>query len=402
MAEVIAFIPVRGGSQSIPLKNIRSFCGKPLVYWAVKALQNCVGVDRIVVATDSPEIEEAVLGFGFGKVEVYHRSAESATNTAPTEAVMLEYLCAAHLPLDSLFVLVQATSPLTETRHFDEAFALYRTGGYDSLLSVVRSFRFFWTEVGTSVNYDYLCRPRRQDFSGSLMENGAFYINTVSGILSTGNRLCGRIGLYEMPDYTATEIDEVDDWMILESLMRTHHSHFQQSSGRGNVKLFLTDVDGVLTDCGMYYSSDGTELKKFNTRDGMAFRLLREAGIKTGILTSEDTSIVSARSLKLHADHLYQGLTREGKLAAALDICRLEGISLSETAYIGDDLNCLDLLRAAGHAACPQDAANEVKQLPGIRVLQAVEGGGAVREWVEQILYDSSLKSSNIFANTYE
>ena len=87
------------------------------------------------------------------------------------------------------------TSPLTETIHFDEALFLYNNGKYDSILTCVRNYRFFWNEDGTSRNYDFKKRPRRQDFSGILMENGAFYISKVENILKSGNRLSGKIGI---------------------------------------------------------------------------------------------------------------------------------------------------------------------------------------------------------------
>ncbi len=119
------------------------------------------------------------------------------------------------------------------------------------------------------------------------------------------------------------------------------------------IKLFLTDVDGVLTDGGMYYTESGDEFKKFNTRDGMAFELLRKAEIKTGIITSENTQIVARRAAKIKADYLYQGQRDGGKLAAAKEICEKEGITLREVAYIGDDLNCIGLLEKVGLAACP-------------------------------------------------
>ena len=130
---------------------------------------------------------------------------------------------------------------------------MYAKGEYDSIITCVRNYRFFWNENGTSMNYDYMNRPRRQNFSGMLMENGAFYINTVSNIKKTGNRLSGKIGIYEMPDYTAFEIDEPDDWLILENLM---HKHILSRIDKfdGNIKLFLSDVDGTLTDGGMYYT----------------------------------------------------------------------------------------------------------------------------------------------------
>ena len=381
--QVTAFIPVRGGSKSIPLKNIREFCGKPLVYWNIAALQAAGLVDKIVVATDSDDIEATVRSFGFDKVEIYRRSAENASDTASTESVMLEYIHAARLSEETVFMLVQATSPLTQTIHFQEALQLYSEGNYDSLLTCVVNKRFFWNKNGTPRNYDYMNRPRRQNFDGELMENGAFYINTVKNILQSGNRLSGKIGIYEMPEYTAIEIDEPDDWTMLENLMRKHVLKTQPVT---KIKLFLTDVDGVLTDGGMYYSETGDELKKFNTRDGMGFHLLREAGIKSGIITTENTQIVERRAAKLKVDYVYQGKNTGGKLQTALEICRKEGITLAEAAYIGDDINCYDLLCEVGMAACPADAVDKIKTIPNIRILRKKGGEGVVREFIEIIL----------------
>ncbi|NLK82289.1 MAG: acylneuraminate cytidylyltransferase [Bacteroidales bacterium] len=381
--QITAFIPVRGGSKSIPLKNIKEFCGKPLVYWNIAALQHTKSVDAIVVATDSDEIEQTVLSFKFDKVSVYRRSPENASDTASTESVMLEYIDYAQLARDSVFMLVQATSPLTETHHFQEALELFVTNKYDSILTCVRNKRFFWNENGTPQNYDYTNRPRRQDFSGMLMENGAFYINRVHNIIRDKNRLSGNIGIYEMPEYTAFEIDEPDDWFIMERLM---HKYVLSKQPKKQIKLVLTDVDGVLTDAGMYYSENGDELKKFNTHDGMAFQLLREAGIKTGIITSENTNIVERRAKKLKVDYLYQGKREGGKLAAAQEICAQEGISLLEVAYIGDDINCFDLLSAVGHPFCPQNALPKIKNIPNITMLKTNGGDGVLREMLNSII----------------
>lgn len=381
--KTIAFIPVRGGSKSIPLKNIKNFCGKPLVYWNIAALQNAGRVDEIVVATDSEDIKRTVNNFHFDKVKIYNRSTENATDTASTESVMLEYISTTDLKSDDIFILVQATSPLTETKHFEEALDIYKQNHFDSMLTCVRSYRFFWNEDGTSKNYDYHNRPRRQDYKGDYMENGAFYINTVKNILKSKNRLSGKIGIYEMPEYTAMEIDEPDDWIILETMMYKHVLSKQLSK---RIKLFLTDVDGVLTDGGMYYSEKGDELKKFNTRDGMAFELLHSAGIKTGIITSENTKIVENRAKKMKVDYLIQGKREGGKLEAAKEICEKEKISLDEVAYIGDDINCIALLKAARIKACPNDADNNVKNILGIIILSNKGGYGAVREFANYIL----------------
>lgn len=378
----IAFIPVRGGSKSIPLKNIKPFCGKPLVCWNIEALEACPEVDQIIVATDSDQIEAVVATRDYKKVKIYRRDPQNAVDTASTESVMLEYLEKAGLQADDIFMLVQATSPLTATRHFSEALQMYATGEHDSILTCVRNYRFYWNEDGTSKNYDYRNRPRRQNFAGTLMENGAFYINTAGNVARDRNRLSGKIGIYEMPEYTATEIDEPDDWVILENLMR-RHVLAKREPAQAKIKLFISDVDGTLTDAGMYYSERGDELKKFNTRDGMGLSLLAKAGIKTAIITSEETRIVANRARKLNVDFLYQGKRDGGKLAAAQDICHELQISLDQVAYIGDDINCVDLLSSVGLSACPADACPEVKAVPGIKVMSLKGGQGCVREFID-------------------
>ena len=384
--KTIAFIPVRGGSKSIPLKNIKIFCGKPLVCWNIEALEACNLVDEIIVATDSDEIWNTVESRQYTKTTLYRRSAKNACDTASTESVMLEYINYAQLQEDTIFMLVQATSPLTENVHFVEALQMYSKGEYDSILTCVRNYRFFWNEDGTSMNYDYMNRPRRQNFNGTLMENGAFYINTVGNILESGNRLSGKIGIYEMPEYTATEIDEPDDWTVLESLMQRHVLS-KCRPNKKKIKLFLCDVDGTLTDGGMYYTETGDELKKFNTRDGMGFQLLREAGIKTGIITSENTKIVVNRAKKLKIDYVRQSKRDGGKVSAAQDICAELGINLDEVAYIGDDINCYNLLKRVGYAFCPQNAVPQIKKITSIQILSKKGGDGAVREAIDILLH---------------
>jgi YrbI family 3-deoxy-D-manno-octulosonate 8-phosphate phosphatase len=150
------------------------------------------------------------------------------------------------------------------------------------------------------------------------------------------------------------------------------------------IKIFLTDVDGVMTDAGMYYTESGDELKKFNTHDGMGLKLIQAEGIKTGIITSENTKIVERRAAKLKLDYLYQGTYT--KLQAAKEICEKEGVTLNEVAYIGDDVNCFELLSNVGLAACPANALPKIKAIKGIIHLEKKGGDGAVREFIEMIL----------------
>ena len=153
-----------------------------------------------------------------------------------------------------------------------------------------------------------------------------------------------------------------------------------------DIKILVLDVDGTLTDAGMYYGENGNELKKFNTRDGKGFELLRRAGIKTGIITSGNTKIVENRAKKLKVDFLRQGIEHNGKLEVVKKICQNENILLSEVAYIGDDINCKELLQSVGLAACPLDAVQEVKDILNIITLSKKGGDGAVREFAEHVL----------------
>ena len=219
----IAFIPVRGGSKSIPLKNIKILNGKPLVYWTVKAACEASCVEKVVVATDSEKIKQAVSEFGFDKVEIYDRDPANAQDTSSTESVMLEYINKSDLNSNDMFVLIQATSPLLKSEYINEMFNVLKSSDADSIFSGVREKQFHWIETSEGVkpiNYDYKNRPRRQDFQGIIAENGACYINSIGNVLKEKCRISGKIIAYEMPAETAYEIDEESDWLIVEELMK--------------------------------------------------------------------------------------------------------------------------------------------------------------------------------------
>jgi N-acylneuraminate cytidylyltransferase len=376
---VIAFIPARGGSKSISKKNIKVFCGRPLIFWNLQELQNSI-VDEIIVATDSTEIKSIVNAFNFSKVKVYDRSKENSQDTSSTESVMLEYINCSNISNEDTFMLVQATSPFTQSIHFNEGLELFKQ--QDSILTCCESKRFSWKN-GKALNYDIYNRPRRQDFVGTFIENGAFYISSVEAIKETKNRISGDIGIYEMPEYTYTEIDDPEDWIVAESLMKRFILN-NEVKDFSNIKLFLSDVDGVLTDAGMYYTESGDEFKKFCTYDGMGFQLLQKTGVKVGILTTEDKELNRRRAKKLGLDFDFHGA--KDKLQIVKDLCIKENITLSEVAYIGDDVNCFDLLSHVGIAACPNNAVEKIKAIPNIMLLQKKGGDGVVREFVELFL----------------
>ena len=151
----------------------------------------------------------------------------------------------------------------------------------------------------------------------------------------------------------------------------------------GRVRLLVLDVDGVLTDAGMYYSESGDELKKFNTRDGHGIRMLQDAGVPTAIVTRERTAIVSRRAAKLHIDDVHQGVL--DKLPVVRALCDKHDVAAAETCYIGDDLGDLDAMRFVGYPVAVRDAVPQIRAVA--RYVTRRRGGeGAVREVCDLIL----------------
>ncbi len=149
------------------------------------------------------------------------------------------------------------------------------------------------------------------------------------------------------------------------------------------IKLVIMDVDGVLTDGGLYYTSEGLIMKKFNVKDGMGVYRLREAGIDCGIITTDDSELVFRRGDRLKLSFTYIGvLNKEQRLN---EICQKRNINFEEVAFIGDDLNDEGIIKSAGLSACPSDAVSEIQDIVDI-VLTKKGGEGAFREFAEIIL----------------
>ncbi|SDB23430.1 N-acylneuraminate cytidylyltransferase [Eubacterium oxidoreducens] len=378
----VAFIPVRGGSKSIPLKNIKPILGKPLVYWTVKAACECSAIDKVYIATDSDKIKETVEHFHFPKAVVIGRSAESASDTASTESAMLEF--ASQYDFDNI-VLIQATSPLLTADDLTRGMKLFESDGCDSVLSAVLQKRFYWEAdskgFASPMNYDVYHRPRRQDFDGSYTENGAFYITRKEDLLRTKNRVSGRMKICEMSEESFFEIDEPSDWVIIEALMRKK-GITAAPCDLSKIKLFLTDCDGCLTDGGMYLTENGDELKRFQALDGKGIAILREHGVKVGIVTGETRNLLKTRAQKLKLHYLKMGA--DDKLPIVKQICDELGISLSEVAYVGDDLPDIPVIQAVGYGCSVPNGREEVKAVADY-VTTAAGGNGAIREVTDQI-----------------
>ena len=220
MKKIVAFIPARGGSKGIPNKNIKEFAGKPLIVHSIKYALESKLVNEVIVSTDDNEISKISKNAG---ASIIKRPLELCTDTATTESAIEHYLHSSKVKPD-VIVLLQATSPLRPKGSLDEALRHFQKGGYDSLLSICSTHRFFWRvkdDNTTYAEYAYLNRPRRQDMKLEdvrFIENGSLYIFSHAHFDKTGNRLGGKIGFVEWPEDCNIEIDTITDFKILEGI----------------------------------------------------------------------------------------------------------------------------------------------------------------------------------------
>lgn len=218
----IAMIPARGGSKSVPLKNIKDIAGQPLIYWSLDAAVNSDFIDRVYVSTDSETVKRVVLAYdkpNKDKIIVVERSEESSTDMASTEDVMLDFT--ARVEYENM-VFIQCTNPLITTADIDEAIKIHPH--FDSVLSTVVQKRFYWAlqpdKTIKEIGHDIRKRPRRQDWDGILAENGSIYIISRENLLKGKCRLFGRIGTYVMDESSYFEIDEPLDWLVVETILK--------------------------------------------------------------------------------------------------------------------------------------------------------------------------------------
>ena len=149
-----------------------------------------------------------------------------------------------------------------------------------------------------------------------------------------------------------------------------------------HIKILICDVDGVMTDGGMYIASDGSEMKRFNSKDGMAVAMCRDAGVDFGIISAgHDPGLVMARAKQLKLKHV--SVSKRPKIDVLNEWLAAMKLDASEVAYIGDDLTDIEVMKTVGMSACPADAAKQVKAIAQI-VLTKDGGAGCVRELVEE------------------
>jgi CMP-N,N'-diacetyllegionaminic acid synthase len=220
--QIIAVIPARGGSKRVPRKNLLLLRGKPLLAYSIEHAKRSRLVDRIIVSTDDDEIADVAIQYD---AEVIKRPPELSGDTASSETALLhvvDWLAEKEKYEPDILVFLQCTSPLRNENDIDNAIGVFLENNADSLFSACRFNKYIWrvcNGAASPINYDYRHRWREQDFPHQVLENGSIFVFKTSILKELGNRLGGKIVVYEMDELSSIQIDSNEDIMLCKCIM---------------------------------------------------------------------------------------------------------------------------------------------------------------------------------------
>lgn len=379
-----AVIPARGGSKGVPGKNLSIVGGRSLIRRAIEACQRAATVSRVVVSTDDQRIAAAASACG---AEVVRRPTEIAGDEATSESAVLhalESLTSDGIPLPIGVVLVQCTSPFTSPSDIDGVASLLTK--FDCAFTAVRSHVFLWRRTGdgtaTGVNHDQRVRRRRQDLEPEFAESGNAYAMRTAGFIKARHRFFGSTSVFEVDGSHWLEIDTPADLDRARALAKIESRRTPDRALLASIDAVIFDFDGVLTDNTVIVHQDGTESVTAHRGDGLGIAALQNAGIRVLILSKERNPVVAARAKKLAVEVIHGC---DDKRPAALTWLSQLGTDPLRCAFVGNDVNDVDLMSVIGLAAAPRDA-HPAALSAADWVLNSVGGRGAAREVSDAVL----------------
>ena len=395
----IAIVPARGGSKSLPRKNARPLAGHPLLAWSIAAAREARLVHRVLVSTDDPELQE--IAVRYGAEAPFLRPAELARDDTPDLPVFthaLRWLEDNEDVRPEVLVQLRPTSPLRPPGLVDRGVrALLEEPDADSLRAVVpcsqNPFKSWRLSDGRLrplfESIDGLREPYnqpRQALPAAFWQTG--HLDVVRRETVLRGSLTGEQVLPLLVDGCyAVDIDGPEHWADAERALQDGRLTCVRPTGTvaspfTGVRMVVFDFDGVFTDNRVYVDEDGRESVACSRADGAGLERLRRRGMPVAVLSAEENGVVAARCTKLGVPFV-QGVREKAPALRAL--VAHEGLSLSEVAYVGNDLPDLPCLRLAGVGIAVADAAVEVRRAADV-VLGSAGGQGAVREVCDAIL----------------
>ena len=397
--EVLALIPARGGSKSIPGKNIRLLAGHPLMAYSIAAGLRANSVNRVIVSTDDEEV--AKIAVGYGAEAPFMRPPDLAADDTPDLPVFqhaLSWLESQEGYHPDVIVQLRPTSPLRPLDCVDKAVEfLLSHPEADSVRGVVPTGQNpykMWRLTGDgrlepllTNGFDEPYNMPRQKLPKTYWQTGHIDVIRPATIIE-GNSMSGEVILPIMldPEYTV-DIDTLRDWRRVEWLLFNSDLEFARP-GPGprplpeQVELVVLDFDGVLTDNRVWVDAEGREVVAAHRGDGWGVALLRERGVEVVVLSSETDPVVEARCRKLGISSS-QGLT--DKATALNKLIEERRVDPAHVVYLGNDVNDVQCFPLVACAVVVADAHPNARVQADL-VLKRPGGFGAVREMCDLIL----------------
>lgn len=377
--KIVGVIPAKGSSSRTVNKNRQNVLNVPLFLWAANNLNRILDRSDIYIDSDSKEILSLAKYYGFSIIERPSNLATNATNG--NELLQWE---ASNIKAD---LYIQHLPPMIFLKKdtLQKGIDKVTKEGYHSAFGARKEQIYLWNDEGPL--YDLVNLPNSFTLRETIIEGMGLYFTTRDFLDKSGLRVNHESALIELDKYEAIDIDYPEDLEFARCVAKGLGAHSNYTNAiekfypRKNIKLLILDVDGVMTDGGMYYS-DKDQYKKFNTKDGLAIKkITSSSNIKVAFLSSgNNLRIIQERAKTLNVDMIYVGF--ENKEVILQKWINDLKITYDEVAYIGDDINDYNAMKLCGLKACPQDAVEKIKDISDI-VLKNIGGRGCVREFID-------------------
>ncbi|MGA1823352.1 MAG: cytidylyltransferase domain-containing protein [bacterium] len=380
-----AIIPARGGSKGIPHKNISLLAGKPLLAHTIECAYKAQSIKRVIVSTDDKNIALVAKQY---RGEVIMRPPDISGDKASSESALLHVLTHLHdveRYEPEIVVFLQCTSPLTVPEDIDGTMKALFDNHADTALAVAPFHYFLWQRhkdgSATGIGHDKEVRLLRQEREPHFRETGGVYIMRTKGFKKAQHRFFGKTSLYVLPNERCLEIDNPEDFLIAEILMREFQKKQKIHALPDRISMLVLDFDGVFTNNKVIVAENGREAVVCDRGDGWGICQLKRKGVPILVLSTEKNPVVKARCEKLGIEYI-QGV--DDKLSVLQTVLAERNMQPEDVIYVGNDLNDLDCLRAVGCAVVVRDAHRNVQAVAKI-ILSTCGGNGAIREICELI-----------------
>jgi YrbI family 3-deoxy-D-manno-octulosonate 8-phosphate phosphatase len=397
MSGTVAIVPARGGSKSIPGKNIRPLGGIPLLAYSIEAGRRARQVDRVIVSTDDEQVAD--IARTWGADVPFLRPAAIAGDTTPDLPVfqhVLDWLEANADCVPEVVVQLRPTSPLRPPDCVDTAIELLRrVETIDSVRGVVQASQNpykMWRLQADSTLTPLLASETpqaynqpRQELPQTYWQTGQIDVIRTEIIRERASMSGDRIGALVLDAAYACDVDTETDWQRAEWLLEHLDRPVVRPAARGpfpeDPRLVVFDFDGVMTDNRVWVGEHGDEWVACNRSDGLGLDKLRQLSLDLFVLSTETNPVVASRCRKLGVP-FEQGV--RDKADRLRSLLRERGIAASSVVYVGNDINDADCLRMVGCGVAVADAHPDVRRVAGF-TLTRPGGHGAVRELCDEL-----------------